>query len=116
MLGNETFNLKKFVKSEDIEGLRYDNIYNCYDRPSGTKVNIYNHYYDLLNENTDEVIKYGVGGYNCFMFTINAIVKIDGVNYYVYITKTRNEMHIIKDYDELNDDELEKNFITYENL
>ena len=97
MLGNETFNLKKFVKSEDIEGLRYDSIFTCYARPSYIKVNIYNHYYDVLRDNTDEIIKYGVGGYNCFMFTINAIVKINGVKYYVYITKTRNEIHVIKE-------------------
>lgn len=96
-IGNEFFMNKKYVEMGDVERLNYDSIYNCYSRPSDTKIYIYNKYYNLLLENTDDVIRYGVGGYNCFMFTLNAIVKIDGVLYYVYITKTKNEIHRIKE-------------------
>lgn len=96
-IGNENFDMKKYINKGDIENLTFKSIYNCYDRPSETKVNIYNKYYYLLLDNCDNVLKYGVNSYNRFMFTIHAIVEIANKKYYVYITKSRNEIRKIKE-------------------
>lgn len=96
-IGNEDFTLKKYVTMDDLKYNHYDYLHDCYNRPSDTKVKINNYWRNLLYNEVDEVISYGVSGYNCNFFTLNAIVKINGVKYYLYITKTRQEIHRIKE-------------------
>lgn len=94
-IGNEDFKLKnKIMNNEDTYYLSFSDIYECYKKPSSIKVRVYNYYRDLLYNNC-EVIKYGVKGYNCNMFSLNAIVKIEEEYYYIYITKTKNEIYKI---------------------
>lgn len=96
-IGNEYFKMCKYVEMDDVLVNNYDDLKNCYERPSDTKIKIDNYWRNLIFNECDEVIRYGVKGYNCNFFTLNAIVKIDGVKYYLYITKTRNEIHRIKE-------------------
>lgn len=96
-IGNEFFKLKKYVTMDDLKYNRYDNLYNCYGRPSTTKVRINDYWRNLIYNEVDEVICYGVSGYNCNFFTLNAIVRIGDNKYYLYITKTRQEIHRIKE-------------------
>ena len=98
-IGNEYFNMKKYITMDDLKYTRYDDLMSCYGRPSDTKININDYWRNLIYDECDEVIKYGVSGHNANFFTLNAIVKINGVKYYLYITKTRNEIRVIKEGD-----------------
>lgn len=93
-IGNEYFTIKKDLKMEDVYKSRYEDLENCYGRPSSIKIRINNYWRDTIYSNC-KVIRYGVCGYNCNMFSLNAIVEIDNNMYYLYITKTRNEIHKI---------------------
>ena len=101
IIGNENFKMKKYINKSENELLfnynLYKTIYECYERPSSTKVDIYNYWRNLLLNNCDDVLYYGVDSYNGFMFTLHAIVKINDRLCYVYITKTRNEIQYIKE-------------------
>lgn len=68
----------------------FEDLYKCYDRPSYSKINVYNYYYDLLKNNCDSILCYGVRSYNTFKITLNAIIKKDNKSYYVLITPAYN--------------------------
>lgn len=75
----------------------YDNLYECYGRPSDAKTRIYNYWKDFTSS-FYWVHREGISGYNCNMFSFNAIVEDeDHQRYYLYITKTRNEIYKIED-------------------
>ena len=83
----------------------YDYLYQCYDRPSGRKVYIYDYYERLLRDNADRVECYGVASYNTMIITLEAVIQKEGKRYYIYITPSYNY------YMELeNDDESEGRF------
>lgn len=77
-------NKKLFIRGN------YDGLYNCYDRPSGRKVYIYDYYEKLLYDNADRVERYGVASYNTNIITLEAIIQKDGARFYVYITPSYN--------------------------
>lgn len=77
-------------KKIDIFSKRFLTIYQCYDRPSYSKVSVYNYYYDLLMNNCDSIISYGVKTYNTFKITLNALIEKDNTLYYVLITPAHN--------------------------
>lgn len=62
----------------------------CYDRWSDAKEYIYNKYYDLLLNNCDRVIDYGVRSYNSMIIVLHALVIKNGVKYYLMITPSYN--------------------------
>ena len=68
----------------------YKGLFECYDRPSYRKEEIFNYYRRLLNDNADKVKRYGIASYNTMMITLEAIIEKDGVNYYLYITPSYN--------------------------
>ena len=68
----------------------YDGLYDCYDRPSGRKVYIYDYYEKLLRDNADRVERYGVASYNTMIITLEADIIKDGKRYYIYITPSYN--------------------------
>lgn len=100
------FNYKKEVLSiEEVREKSYKDIYKCYDRPSITKINIFNNLRNELLRNFDEVVYYGVDSFNIYQFTINALVKnntfknneiVKSEYYFIHITKTRNDLYIVK--------------------
>lgn len=78
---------------------QFKTMYQCYNRPSQEKESIYNYYYNLLLNNCDSVLSYGVRSYNTFMITLNAIIEKDNKRYYVLITPAHNYIiEITKDY------------------
>lgn len=84
-------------KKIDIFNKRFLTINQCYERPSYSKINIYNYYYDLLLKNCDSVLYYGVKSYNTFKISLNAIIKKDNIKYYVLITPAHNYILEIKE-------------------
>ena len=82
----------------------FDSLFNCYDRPSYRKENIYGYYLRLLQDNADDVERYGVASYNSMIITLEAIIKKEGKRYYIYITPSYNY------YMEIENDENEGRF------
>lgn len=84
----ELFKVKKGLRCEYLK--EYKTLYNCYDRPSYAKQKIYNYYFDLLKNNCDDIISYGVRSYNTFMITLHAEIIKNNIKYYVMITPNYN--------------------------
>ena len=62
-------------------------IFNCYERPSLTKIAIWNDWLKWARETE------GVTGYNCMQFTISGFyVDENGNEYNIHIIKSRNEL------------------------
>jgi len=82
---------EQFQEKKDlfIRG-NYNALYECYNRPSEAKTNIYYKYLKLIDENSDDVINYGIGSYNSMIITLEAIIKKDDKKYYLYITPSYN--------------------------
>lgn len=97
-LNNRTFEVKK-LKGK-VQPLEYRSLYDCYNKPSSLKKDIYSDWYKWLVELTfDESSDYGYGiltvlSYNCMIFTLGAEVynkKCELIGY-LYISKTRQEL------------------------
>lgn len=89
----EDFTEKKGIyKEENTKFSDFKGLYQCYNRPSGAKQQIYEKYEDLLKKNTDDFNKlyYGVKGFNSCIFTLHAIVTKNKKTYYLYITPSYN--------------------------
>lgn len=95
-INNMEFNLKGVVNSEHINNLKFDKLENCYARPSQAKINIYNNWYNTL-ANDSSILYYGVGSYNCNIFTINSVIELNNKKYYLHITPTKNECYEVID-------------------
>jgi hypothetical protein len=89
MLGGEEFKRKNNIYYSYYYN-NFKSLNQCYDRPSYSKVNVYNKYYDLLLKNADSVLEYGVRSYNTFMITLEAIIKKNNKKYYLMITPSYN--------------------------
>lgn len=92
MIGDRTFNIKGIIDMKDLKGLKFDRLESCYARPSQAKVSVYNIWYNTIANDSD-ILDFGVGSYNCNIFTINAIVNIDNKKYYLHITPTKRECY-----------------------
>lgn len=92
MINNNTFNIKGIIDMQDLKGLKFDSLESCYARPSQAKISIYNIWYNTI-ANTSNILHFGVGSYNCHMFTINSIIKLHNKKYYLHITPTKNECY-----------------------
>lgn len=87
----EDFNRKKNI----LEGFNtylsdFKTLRQCFTRWSNAKENIYNKYYNLLKNNCDKIINYGIRSYNSMIIVLHAIVIKDGIKYYLMITPTYN--------------------------
>ena len=90
-LGEEFEPKKAIIKDYESGYLNeFKYLFQCYDRPSQTKERVYNYYYDLLVENCDKIINYGVRGFNSCTISLHAIIIKDGKKYYLLITKNHN--------------------------
>lgn len=92
MIDNKTFNIKGIIEAQDLKDLRFDSLESCYARPSQTKTNIYYNWHNIISNDSD-ILCYGVGSYNCNIFTINSIIKLHNKRYYLHITPTKNECY-----------------------
>ena len=91
-LGEEEFKIKGVINMQDLKGLKFDNLKSCYNRPSQAKMSIYYNWHNTISNNSD-ILDFGVGSYNCNIFTINAIIELQNNKYYLHITPTRNECY-----------------------
>ena len=62
----------------------YTNIYKCYEKPSISKIAIWNKWITFAKDNNCKNVK--IMSYNCHFFTIGMSVKIDGAVYLLVIT------------------------------
>ena len=84
----ENFTFKKGIK--DGYFTEYKTLYQCYNRPSDAKINIYNYYEKLLYNNCDAVLNYGIRSYNSMIIVLHAEITKDNKRYYVKITPSYN--------------------------
>lgn len=91
-INGQSFICKGSIKDSQIT--RGKELYNCYDRPSATKAYIFNAWRDWASELNGWL---DVDSYNCMMFTLKGEIDIENVRYYVYITKTRQEIYNIEE-------------------
>ena len=91
-LGEEEFKIKGVISKEDLKNKTFKGIYQCYAKPSQAKISIYNIWYNTITNDSD-ILCYGVGSYNCNIFTINSIIKLHNKKYYLHITPTKNECY-----------------------
>jgi hypothetical protein len=92
MINDIKFNVRGIVNNDFIKTLKFDNLERCYARPSDTKISIYHNWYNIILNDSD-ILCYGVGSYNCNIFTINSIIKLHNKKYYLHITPTKNECY-----------------------
>lgn len=84
----EDFKVKKGLRCDYLK--EYKTLYQCYNKPSYSKEKIYNYYFDLLKNNSDDILRYGVRSYNTFMITLHGEIIKDNKTYYVMITPSYN--------------------------
>lgn len=94
MIGDSNFNIKGVIDMQDLKDLKFDSLEHCYARPSQAKTSIYYNWFNTI-ANASDILCYGVGSYNCNIFTINAIIKLHNKKYYLHITPTKNECYEI---------------------
>lgn len=98
MIGDSTFKIKGIIDMQDLKGLKFDRLESCYTRPSQAKTSIFYNWFNTISNDSD-ILKFGVGSYNCNIFTINSIVDINDKRYYLHITPTKNECYEVVDID-----------------
>lgn len=98
VIGDSDFNIKGTIDMQDLKDLRFDMLEHCYARPSQAKTSIYYNWFNTIANDSD-ILKFGVGSYNCNIFTINSIIDINDKRYYLHITPTKNECYEVVDID-----------------
>ena len=89
IIGDSNFNIKGIIDMQDLKDLKFDRLESCYARPSQAKVSIYYNWFNTI-ANDSNILSFGVGSYNCNIFTINSIIELQNKKYYLHITPTRN--------------------------
>lgn len=92
IIGNSDFNIKGIIDMQDLKDLKFDRLESCYARPSQAKTSIFYNWFNTISNDSD-ILKFGVGSYNCNIFTINAIIELQNKKYYLHITPTKNECY-----------------------
>ena len=93
-IGGVVFTLyvnKPAEKKATMKRWDYLNIWYAYERPSQTKVSIWEDWKKWFLRNTDS-FSIWVSGRNSMQFTISGWFELEGKTYNVYITKTRNDI------------------------
>ena len=85
---------RKKVNYNDIGD--FMTLYQCYERPSDSKIYIYNKYDKMLYDNCESVEDYGVKSYNTFTVNLHAIIRINGEDFYAVITPSYNRLYRIE--------------------
>lgn len=93
-INGENFTIMKSISSFSFHYNTFKDIYSCYEKPSEIKLSIYKDWEKWFNELN--CYDFGIISYNGWMFTCGGIIKIDGQMYYIYITKTRQEIYAIE--------------------
>ena len=96
ILGNEEFKFKGVISREDLKDKTFRGIYQCYTKPSTAKIKIFLEWASKIYDIDNDFLKFGISSYNVNMFTLHSILKVDNKSYYIYITKTRQEIYEIE--------------------
>ena len=97
-INNTTFEVVK-PKEQTLSSLEcsfnhgYLDIFGAYDRPSTTKVNIWNYWVKTLREMG--CYDYCITSNNTFQFTISGHLEYDGKEYFVKITPNHNYLYLV---------------------
>lgn len=91
-INNRDFNLNGIIAINSVKNMKYKTLYDCYDRPSATKQQIYDDWLNWL-PNKDDIMY--IRSYNTNFFTLWADVEWEGKEYYLEIYPTRNEAWVI---------------------
>ena len=68
-------------------------LYQCYDKPSFAKINIYDFWYDYFSKNGAKDFNHGIVSYNCMQFTYGGYIEYNNQLYYAHITKAYNRLY-----------------------
>lgn len=66
-------------------------LYDCYERPSVRKQEIYKYWEEFASSVDAEY--FSISTYNANIFTLDMIFTYDGVRYYAHITPTHNDLY-----------------------
>lgn len=92
-INGENFKIMKPISSFSLYTGQFKDITECYNRPSQIKQAIFDDWVQWSCE--AECEEFGIVGYNGFMFTLGGLIVLSGKMYYIYITKTRQEIYPI---------------------
>lgn len=77
---------------ENIHRVSNRDLYDCYSKPSTTKISIYNHWSDYFI-NKLRTYDFGVLSYNSQFFTLECMFTYMGTRYYAKITPSHNYLY-----------------------
>lgn len=66
-------------------------LYQCYDRPSTSKILIYNEWCDFAKK--VDASNFGIASYNANIFTFDFMFSFNDVIYYAHITPSHNYIY-----------------------
>lgn len=90
-IGREQFTLKEGAYTPQTF---YWTLNGAYEKPSRSKIAIWEHWKSWFSKNSENKYDYiTIRSRNCFMFTINGRITVEGISYTFLITKTRNEIY-----------------------
>ena len=102
VLNDETFETIKSKKTMNyinyLDNHLHKDLYDCYERPSNIKQEIYNYWMNWCYEMFPNVSMFGITSYNTFCFTLGGILYDDNDNIlgYIEISKCHNRLYLIK--------------------
>ena len=96
-LGEEEFKFNGVIIKENLKNKTFKSIYQCYTKHRKIKINIFLEWVSKIYDIDNNFLIFGIDSYNCNMFTLHSILKIDNKNYYVHITKTKQEIYEVID-------------------
>ena len=91
-----TINCESFEASKNLTTAGHDimSIFDVYERPSFTKIGIYDEWLRFMHE-LGSVEEFSLRG-SCSTFSITARVRTSGKVYHFYITKAHNRVNIVE--------------------
>ncbi len=69
----------------------------CFNSWSDAKENVFNYYKNIITNNCDEVLNYGIRSHNGWIINLHAIVEKEGKKLYLVITPSYNWFKELED-------------------
>jgi hypothetical protein len=84
---------EEFVENKSMKQgfyTEFKTLRECFNSWSYAKENIFNYYKNIITNNCDKVLEYGVRSYNSMIIVLHAIIEKEGKKYYLVITPSYN--------------------------
>ena len=94
-INGERFVIENRKVQKEYLFYKVKHLHECYEKPSKTKIEIYNYWHDYFSKLDAE--KFSVGGYNGWTFTINFILNYNNKKYLVHISKTSHKLYEVEE-------------------